>query len=264
MAAYKNLKIEKEGGIAHVSLDRGDGRNALSYSLMKELTDCANELSSNTEINCIVLSGEGDSFSVGADLKDKGFLRGDKSSLERREAFKVGPDMCQAWESLEQITIASIEGYCLGGGLALAVACDFRVSSSDAIFRLPEIPLGMNMSWQSNPRINALIGPARTKELVILGEEVVGEKAFDWGLVQKICDKGKALEKSNNLAEKIIKLPPLAVRMSKVSINAAANALNYNSSYMDRDQYLLTAFTEDREEAIKAFFEKRDPDFKGK
>ena len=71
--------------------------------------------------------------------------------------------------------------------MALAVSCDFRVSTDKAIFRLPEIPLGMNMSWQSNPRINALIGPARTKELVILGEEVNGEKAYDWGLVQRLC-----------------------------------------------------------------------------
>ena len=264
MGSYQYLKINKLDGIAHVSMNRGDGNNALSYALMKELTDCANELNSNTEINCIILSGEGKSFSVGADLKDKDFMKGEKTSLERREVFKIGPNMCQAWESLEQVTIASVEGYCLGGGLALAVSCDFRVSTDKAIFRLPEIPLGMNMSWQSNPRINALIGPARTKELVILGEEVDGEKAYDWGLVQRLCGEGESLNVSMDLAKKVVKLPPLAVRMSKVSINAAANALNYNSSFMDRDQYLLTGFTEDREEAIRAFFDKRDPKFKGK
>ena len=172
--------------------------------------------------------------------------------------------MCQAWESLEQITIASIEGHCIGGAIALAVSCDFRVASSSAVFRLPEIPLGMNMSWQANPRINSLIGPARTKELVIQGEDLLGKKAFEWGLTQRICEDGEAFNVSMELAQKVNKLPPIAVRMSKTSINATNNSLNYNSSYMDRDQYLLTGFTEDRKEAIKAFFEKRDANFKGK
>ena len=264
MKDFKYLKINKDSGIVHVLMDRGDGRNALSYDLMKELTECAYKFKSDIDVNCIILSGQGDSFSVGADLKDETFLKGDETSLERREIHKIGPDMCQAWESLEQITIASIEGHCIGGAIALAVSCDFRVASSSSVFRLPEIPLGMNMSWQANPRINSLIGPARTKELVILGEDLLGEKAFEWGLTQRICKDGEALNLSMELAAKINKLPPIAVRMSKTSINATNNSLNYNSGYMDRDQYLLTGFTEDRKEAIKAFFEKRDANFKGK
>ena len=113
MKDFKHLKINKDNGIVHVLMDRGDGRNALSYDLMKELTECANKLKSDIDVNCIILSGQGDSFSVGADLKDKTFLKGDETSLERREIHKIGPDMCQAWESLEQITIASIEGHCI-------------------------------------------------------------------------------------------------------------------------------------------------------
>ena len=114
MKDFKHLKINKDNGIVHVLMDRGDGRNALSYDLMKELTECANKLKSDIDVNCIILSGQGDSFSVGADLKDKTFLKGDETSLERREIHKIGPDMCRAWESLEQITIASIEGHCIG------------------------------------------------------------------------------------------------------------------------------------------------------
>ena len=104
------------------------------------------------------------------------------------------------------------------GAIALAVSCDFRVASSSSVFRLPEIPLGMNMSWQANPRINSLIGPARTKELVILGEDLLGEKAFEWGLTQRICKDGEALNLSMELAAKINKLPPIAVRMSKLQL----------------------------------------------
>ncbi len=178
MKDFKYLKINKDSGIVHVLMDRGDGRNALSYDLMKELTECAYKFKSDIDVNCIILSGQGDSFSVGADLKDETFLKGDETSLERREIHKIGPDMCQAWESLEQITIASIEGHCIGGAIALAVSCDFRVASSSSVFRLPEIPLGMNMSWQANPRINSLIGPARTKEVSDTWRRFIRRKSF--------------------------------------------------------------------------------------
>ena len=263
MNKYENLNVKKTGAIVEVEIDRKDGRNALSIELMKELTSCAHSIKVNTEVQCVILSGQGDSFSVGADLKDTSMSEFSKTSLQRREMLKTGPDMCQAWESLEQITIASIEGYCIGGALALAVSCDFRVASKGAIFRLPEIPLGMNMSWQSIPRLNALIGPAATKELVILGEEINGTTAFDWHLTQRLANKGESKTTSLEIAKKVEVLPPLPVRMSKISINAVANALNYTSSFMDRDQFQLTSLTEDQREAIKSFFEKRDGKFKG-
>jgi enoyl-CoA hydratase/carnithine racemase len=177
--------------------------------------------------------------------------------------MKVGPEMCDAWERLEQVTICAVEGFCIGGGSALAAACDIRIAGKSAYFRLPEIPLGMNMSWHSNPRIVNLIGPARAKLFIILGEKLHAPQALDWGLVEEVVEDGRALAAALALAGKFGDLPPLPVRMSKQSIDMAAKALNPAVTFMDRDQFALTATSRDQQEAIDAFLEKRKPKFTG-
>ena len=132
------------------------------------------------ETHVVVLTGT-PVFSAGADLKDPDMRTDHLDKLSQRQALLLGPDMCAAWEALEQVTIAAIEGYCLGGGLALAVACDWRVCAENATLRLPEVPLGINMSWQANPRITALVGPARAKEITILGEDVTAARRLTGG-----------------------------------------------------------------------------------
>jgi len=162
------------------------------------------------------------------------------------------------------VTIAAVEGFCLGGALALAVACDFRVAGKGAHFRLPEIPLGMNMSWHTQPRLVGLIGPARTKQLVILGERVGAPQALAWGLIDEVCEDGAALCAARAWAAKIAALPPLSVRMAKRAITQTATALNRLGAFMDGDQYALAALSEDHREAVAAFFEKRPPRFTGR
>ena len=171
--------------------------------------------------------------------------------------------MCDAWEHLEQVTICAVEGFCIGGGSALAASCDIRVAGRSAYFRLPEVPLGMNMSWHSNPRLVNLMGPARTKLFVILGEKLMAPEAFDWGLVEYVVDDGAALVQASNLAQKFADLPPVALRMSKQSIDMAAKALNSAVTFMDRDQFALAATSKDQQEAVSAFLEKRKPNFTG-
>ena len=256
-----HLKID--GTIATVTLDRGDGRNDLSLKAMQALTDVARFLQSDTSCNVVILTSSG-AFTAGADLKDpdRAALR-DQSRLEQRQSLKLGPDMCGAWEALEQITIAAIEGYCIGGGVALAVACDHRIVAEDAFFRLPEIPLGMNMSWQTNPRTVALVGPSRAKQFTILGEPCDAKTALDWGLADQVTASGGAISGAQALAERYAKVPPIALRMTKQAINVAAMPLGHATSYMDRDQFAYASTTSDQAEAIQAFLEKRDPDFKG-
>ena len=171
--------------------------------------------------------------------------------------------MCAAWEALEQVTIAAIEGYCIGGGVALAVACDHRIIADNAFFRLPEIPLGMNMSWQTNPRTVALVGPSRAKQFTILGEPCSAETALSWGLADQVTEPGAALAAAHKLADRYAKVPPIALRMTKQAINVAASPLGHATSYMDRDQFAYAATTSDQSEAIQAFLEKRAPEFKG-
>lgn len=257
-------RIERSGRVAIVHFDRGDSLNALSAAAMRELTAVARGFEDDLETTAIVITGTKRCFSAGADLTDpETASRKEKGLLARRHAMKIGPDMCDAWERLEQVTICAVEGFCIGGGTALAAACDLRVAAKSAYFRLPEIPLGMNMSWHSNPRLVNLMGPARTKLFTILGEKLHAPQALEWGLVEEVSEDGAALDAALTLARKFGELPPVAVRMSKQSIDMAAKALNAAVTYMDRDQFALTATSKDQQEALSAFLEKRKPNFTG-
>jgi len=175
----------------------------------------------------------------------------------------AGPDLCKAWEEIEAVTIAAIEGYCIGGASALAVSCDFRIMGSSAYMRLPEVPLGMNMSWRTLPKLVALAGPSRAKQYVMFGEAADAERCLAWGLADEVVEAGHALAAARRWAERVVGLPPLPVRMTKEAVNAIAAATARASIYMDRDQYLLMSRTADYREGIAAFREKRPAKFKG-
>ena len=258
------VRVARESAVATVTIDRGDGRNALSRQLILDLTETAKSFADDLETQAVILTSKG-AFTAGADLKDPAMDRRRATGLlERRHMVRIGPELCEAWEKVEQVTICAIEKYCIGGGAALAAACDFRIMAAGATMRLPEIPLGMNMSWRSVPRLVSLIGPARTKRFVIFGETVSADDALQWGLADEIAPDGGTLAAARVWAEKVAKLPPNAVRMTKQSVNAAANALHHATSFMDLDQYALATTSEDYREAIKAFLEKRDPKFTGR
>ncbi|MGH6872519.1 MAG: enoyl-CoA hydratase/isomerase family protein [Rhizomicrobium sp.] len=258
------VSIRRDGAVAVVTMDRGDGRNALSRQLILELTDAARSFTDDLETQAVILTGAG-AFTAGADLKDPGMDRRKANGLlERRHMVRIGPELCDAWEKVEQVTITAIEKYCIGGGAALAAACDFRIMARSAHMRLPEIPLGMNMSWHAVPRLVSLIGPSRAKQFVIFGEKIEAAQALAWGLADEVVGDGTALAAARNWAGRIAALPPNAVRMSKRSVNAAANALHQATTFMDLDQYALATTSEDYREAIKAFLEKREPKFTGR
>jgi enoyl-CoA hydratase/carnithine racemase len=158
------VKVEKglgpQGRIAIVRFDRGDNINALSRQAMRELRDVPRDFEDDLETTVIILTGSAKAFSAGFDLKDpEGAGRRSLLLGETLLNQRLGPRLCKAWEQLEQVTIAAIEGHCIGGGAALAVSLDFRFCGKGAHFRIPEVELGMNMSWGSIPRLLALIGP---------------------------------------------------------------------------------------------------------
>jgi enoyl-CoA hydratase/carnithine racemase len=262
--AWKCLSLHRQDRVLEVTFRSGTRLNSLNNALMRELTRLAQELQFDSELNAIILAGAQDIFTAGMDLRDPEAANAAHMTVaERRQLVKVGPAMCAAWEALEPVTIAAIEGWCIGGGAALAVACDWRVAADNAFFYVPELKLGMNMSWQSVPRFTHLIGPARTKQLLILAERVDAATAERWGLYDYVCAPGQALARARQLAAQVAAMPPVPVRMAKRAINASATALDNAVSYMDADQFLLAQGTEDALEGALAFFEKRPPRFTG-
>src|SRR5689334_7044961 len=166
---------------------------------------------------------------------------------------------------MEQVTIAAIEGFCIGGGVALAVALDFRVMARDAHLRVPEIGLGMNMSWQSIPRMLHLMGPARTKQAVILADQrISAAEAHEWGLVEEVVDSGRAFDAAMALADRVAAQPPLSVAMTKLTVNRLAHALDDLASHMDVDQFALASMSEDHREGVDGFLNRRKPKFRGR
>jgi len=264
------VTIEKglgaEGRIAVVRFDRGDGINALSPEAIRQLTQAARSFEDDGDTTVVVLTGGAKAFSAGFDLKDpEGRSRKSMDLGSLRRHLKLGPRLSRAWQDMEQITIAAIEGFCIGGGVALAVALDFRVMARNAHIRVPEIGLGMNMSWQSIPRMLHLIGPARTKQAVILADQRIGaDEAHDWGLVEQVVDPGKAFDAAMALAAKVAAQPPISVAMTKLTVNRLAHALDDLASHMDIDQFALASLTEDHREGVAAFLERRKPGFRGR
>jgi enoyl-CoA hydratase len=264
------VTIEKglgpDGRIAIVRFDRGDGINALSPEALRQLTDAARSFEDDGETSVVVLTGGAKSFSAGFDLKDReGRSRRTMDLGALRRHLKLGPRLTRAWQDMEQVTIGAIEGFCIGGGVALAVALDFRVMARDAHLRVPEIGLGMNMSWQSVPRMLHLIGPARTKQAVILADQrISAAEAYEWGLVEELADPGKAFEAAMALAAKVAVQPPISVAMTKLTVNRLAHALDDLASHMDVDQFALASLTEDHREGVEAFLARRKPQFRGR
>lgn len=264
--SWEYTTIERHGRLALVRFDRGDKLNPMSSALARELTAVAQSFIDDVETSVIILTGTKDGgFCAGRDLKDaEGIARYGKPMLARRNATQIGTRLCAAWENVEQLTICAIEKFAVGAGLALALACDIRVMGAGAHFRAPEVPLGLSMSWGSIPRLVALVGPGRAKQILCMGEgKVTAEQSLAWGLAEEVVPDGTALDKAMELARATAAMPPLTVRMTKSTVNAVALAAGRTIVHMDTDQLILTEHTEDHKEAIAAFREKRKPAFRG-
>lgn len=255
---FQHLTLAVDGRLAVVRLNRPAARHALSLALMRELMAAARQLGERTDVDVVLLSGDDTCFSAGADLRDPGrWGEGDVSLVERREVASLGYRMCRAWEQMQQITIAAIEGYAVGGGVALVLACDWRVMADDAFVTLPEIALGIPLTWGTLGRLTALVGPARAKRLTILCERIVARDALAMGLVDEVAPKGRALAAAHALAERTLAMPAASVRMSKETIDACATALHHAAGHMAHDQLLLAAMTPESQAARQAALARR-------
>jgi len=255
----KYLKIKKEGYICWVYLNRPKSLNALNTEILKELTEFNSSLNEDLDSRVIIYTGSGENFSSGADLKEK------QKPKTKLEAWRKNFGKPAIWSFLEvnQITIAAINGYCLGGAACIASACDFRIASDSSMLGYPEINLGINLNWLGLPLAVRLIGPAKAKRIVISGENENAETLLKWGFYDEVHPKENLLKAAKKMANLYTSKPPIAAQMIKRSVNELTYSGDDAIMHMDYDQTLLTHETRDRKEAIMSFFEKRVPEYKG-
>lgn len=234
------LTIERQGPVAIVTFDRGERRNALSLQAMQELTRAADAFRDDTTVTCVVLTGTAREFSSGVDLKDTARWNLEGQSLDaQRTTASWGARMCRAWEEMPQVTIAAVEGLNVGGGIALTLACDWRVIARGTRLLVPEAQIGIPLVWQTVPRLVNAVGASRAKQIILLGEEMDGAAAKEWGLADWVCDDGMAKATAVEIATKAARTPAGVAKLSKQCVNAFANALNNLGSFADVDQALL-------------------------
>jgi enoyl-CoA hydratase len=262
---YQFLKITKQARVLIVQLNRPKERNALCAGLIRELIGVTDRIKKDMAAGVVILYGQAEFFSAGVDLKDPESVRvfQEPLSVRRRLLLELGPRMCQVWQDLPQVTIAALEGFCVGGAVSLALACDFRIMSEKAFLQIPEINLGMNYSWGSLPRLVNLVGPAKTKQWVILAEKVECPEAFQSGFAQWTVPDGRSLKKALELAKTIAEKPQAPVFMTKQTVNALT-AAPQSIGHMDADQFALTILSDDFQEGLDAFLNKRNPVFNKK
>jgi len=234
------IRIERQDKTALVSFDRGERLNAFNQSLIQSLTQTAQELETDQTIQTIVITGTRQAFSAGMDLDDEMWNMPEATDLARRETFYSGVRLCAAWERLPQITIAAIDGMAVGAGVALALACDWRVAAEDAFLYAPEAKVGINLQWGALPRLISLVGPARAKRICLLCEKLSAEQALAWGLLDEMAPAGEAVAVARDLAAKVNEQPDVTVRMIKEAVNATSNALHRATSFADADQSQLS------------------------
>ena len=249
----QNVTIERRGPVALVRFDRRGNLNAFDQDTILALTDVARAFHEDVETRAVVLTGAANAFSAGIDLKDPATWAEPENDVVLRQRSYRGVRLCQAWEDMPQVTIAAIEGLAVGAGVAIALACDWRVLASDAYLYVPEVKIGLNLQWGALPRLISLVGPARAKRIVLLCEKMAAQQALDWGLAEEVTERGHAVERALELAGLVAEMPAATTAMVKEAINATAYALHRASAFADADQSSLTRTFKDAIAARRDF-----------
>jgi enoyl-CoA hydratase/carnithine racemase len=253
------LAVEDEGSVRHLVLARPEKRNALNGELITALRDAAREASDDPDVWCVVLRGEGKSFSAGIDVFELGSMGGRESSLRRFR--RVCIEAANALEEMKKPTIASIHGSCLGLGAELALACDLRVMTSDAQFGLPETKLGLIPDVGGSSRLPAIAGLGNAKDLIMTGRAVGTEEALRMGIANRLAGEGELERVTDELVEELLAASPQAVGLSKGVLDAVARPTLGASLELEVTTQQTLVASADFREAGAAFLEKRKPNW---
>ncbi|ODS40711.1 MAG: crotonase [Candidatus Altiarchaeales archaeon WOR_SM1_79] len=257
----KNVTVEKENNIGIVSINRPNALNALNSETLSDIRTAVKSFADDSEVGVVIITGAGDkAFVAGADIKEMK----DMTPMEARNFMHFGQGVFNDVENLPKPTIAAVNGFALGGGCELALSCDMILASENAKFGLPEVTLGIHPGFGGTQRLPRLVGAAKAKELIFTGEMIDAEEAKSIGLVNKVVPQEKLMDEAKDLAKKILKNGLIAIRLVKSAINAGLNVpLEKGLAYEAETQGLAFA-TEDKNEGLTAFMEKRKPNFKGR
>lgn len=254
---FKSLLIKKEGPIGFITLNRPKKLNALNSVVLKELPMAARWFNDQLEIKVVIINGAGRTFSAGADIKDSPFEAENLGWIEKREQAQLGIRMTEAIGNMRAITIAQVHGFAIGGAFLLMLACDFRIVEENAFFSIPEVDLGIPLSWGGVPKLVAEIGPSRTKDLVISCRRFYPEEAKSWGLINNILKKDELASYCLEFAQQLADKPAIPVFMTKEQVNAVAK--NIGAAYVRTSEADMLQWTRQEPEALaaaKAYLEK--------
>jgi len=256
-----SILYKESNYIATVTLNRPKALNSFNYDMLVELDKVIENIRGNANVRVVIITGAGQkAFSVGADLKERKTLSEDEV---RRNVDKIG-NVFSKIDDLPQPTIAAINGFAFGGGMELALACDFRICSSEAIMGLTETSLAIIPGAGGTQRLPRLIGITRALELILTAKRLTAEEALEYQLATKVVCEEKLIEACDNLATKLLENGPLAIQKAKLAIKQGMNTDLIKGLQIERDAYEKTIPTKDRIEALHAFNEKRKPNFQGK
>jgi enoyl-CoA hydratase len=258
--AYETLLVERRDRVAIITINRPEKRNALNIQTREEGARLLEELRDDDSVGVVVFTGAGDkAFIAGADIAE---FAG-RTALTQRDVM-MARSLFNAIDSFPKPVIAMINGYCLGGGCELALACDLRIASETASFGQPEINLGIIPGGGGTQRLTRLVGEGKAMELILTGEIINAQTAYKIGLVNTVVPAADLEAKTMEIANRIAEKSPIALRMAKEAVKLASRSNLDEGLRREVDLFALCFSSEDKDEGVKAFLEKRKPVFKGK
>ena len=260
MSNFETITVEIENKIAVLTINRPDKLNALSSQVHIEGVAALDQLRSNDNVRVLVITGTGEkSFIAGADISE---FEG-KTPVTQRDTF-LERTLFNTIDIFPKPVIAMVNGFCLGGGNELALACDLRICSENARFSQPEINLGIIPGGGGTQRLTRLVGEGRSMEMILTGDMIDAETAHRFGLVNHVYPAAELREKTMELAAKIAEKAPIALQLAKEAVKFASRSNLDEGLRREVDLFAICFSTEDKKEGVTAFLEKRKPEFKGK
>lgn len=260
MSTYETITVEKRGAVAVLTINRPDKLNALNMQVHREGVAALDELKRDDEARVLVITGSGEkSFIAGADISE--FTR--QTPVTQRDLFNE-KTLFNSLDTFPKPVIAMVNGFCLGGGNELALACDLRICSENAKFSQPEINLGIIPGGGGTQRLTNLIGEGRAMEMILTGDMIDAQTALNFGLVNHVYPAAELEAKTMELANKIAEKAPIALQLIKEAVKFASRSNLDEGLRREVDLFAICFSTEDKQEGVSAFLEKRKPVFKGR